>query len=461
MTCFFAEFLFDGEQWLSSHYFQVDEDGFFQNVPPDEIEPACKENAVQLGVVIPGFINCHSHSFQRAMAGLGERLSGRQTKDSFWTWREQMYRLAHWLTPETFRVVADWLYVEMLEAGYTSVGEFHYLHKKSSGDCYQDPCEMAQQLIDSAQETQIRLCLLPAFYQRAGIDQSLLPRQFPFGMESLKEYQNYHQQLSKRLPSGFKFGVVAHSIRAVERTQLREFAQEYNRGGIPIHIHIAEQPAEVAESQRAYGKRPVEFLLNEVDLNQRWTLIHATHTTPEERHGIVDSGATVGICPITEANLGDGIFPMKDFLAEGGRIAIGSDSHIRIDPFEELRWIEYSQRYQLGSRACLSNQASPSPGYRLATECYRGGSQSLMLKTGFLKEGFHADFLVLRQDHPAMLRLNPETFWDELIFAGSRELVQEVYTSGNRVVSQGKHLLRKQKLASLGSLFRSPNFPNL
>ncbi|MBF0279020.1 MAG: formimidoylglutamate deiminase [SAR324 cluster bacterium] len=461
MSHFFADLLFDGERWAASQYFHVDEGGMFRNIPAALVNPQIKSNSVHLGVVIPGFINCHSHSFQRAMAGLGERITGSHSNDSFWTWREQMYRLAHWFQPKDLRVITDWLYLEMLESGYTSVGEFHYLHKKSSGQSYHDPCEMAQQIIDSARESQIRLCLLPAFYQKAAINQELHPRQFPFGMNTLSEYQKYHQILSKRIPPGFNLGVAIHSIRAVEQTQLKEFSLEYGMQSLPIHIHIAEQTAEVEESLQCYGKRPVEFLLDNIEVNSLWTLVHATHITPEERKGLAQSRASVGICPITEANLGDGIFPMKDFLSDDGNIAVGSDSHIRIDPFEELRWIEYSQRYQSGNRACLSNEKTPSPGQLLASKTYQGGQQSLMLNTGFLKDGFFADFLVLDKEHPSMLRLNPATLWDEIVFAGSRELVQSVYTGGKQIVYEGRHSLRNEKLESLRKLFRSPDFPSL
>lgn len=439
MTYFYAERLFDGECWQASHYFQVDTDGFFRNLSSSQLNSQIKEEATSLGTVIPGFINCHSHSFQRAMAGLGERISCSNRDDSFWTWREQMYRLAHKLTPQTFRVIANWLYVEMLESGYTSVGEFHYLHKLPSGQNYESSIEMAQQLIQSAEAVQMRLCLLPVLYQLAGIEKPLSAQQAPFGMSTLEEYETYHQALAQHIPAGFNLGVAVHSIRAVSREQLRAFAQNYNPRNIPIHIHIAEQPAEVEESLAHYQKRPVEFLLETVPVNANWTLVHATHITAEERQQMTRCGVTAGLCPITEANLGDGIFPMKAWFLEGGHTAIGSDSHIRIDPFEELRWIEYSQRYQLGARACVTTNEKPSPGFNLATACYQGGQISLKLPVGCLKDGFYADFLELRSDHPATLRLDPDTLWDELIFAGSRELIQSVYVGGNHVLSQGRH----------------------
>lgn len=455
MSYYYSELLFDGEEWISSKYFQIEEDGIFHDLSSEMITEEIRSTAIDLGVVIPGFINCHSHSFQRGMAGLGERISGNNSQDSFWTWREQMYHLVQSLNPQSFQVIADWLYVEMLESGYTTVGEFHYLHKSPTGEAYPQHGEMTLRLFETAKKMGIRLCMLPVLYQQGGIGKELEGRQRPFEMGSLQEYENYRQAVVKHMPLDFQLGVTAHSIRAVERSQLKEFAQQYGSQNLPIHIHIAEQPAEIEESLQNYGKRSVEFLLEEVAVDQNWTLVHATHVTPEERKGIAESGAVVGICPITEANLGDGIFPMKEYLDEKGAIAIGSDSHIRIDPFEELRLIEYSQRYRLGGRACLTNLSFSSPGKHLATQCYRGGQRSMKMQVGKLKEGFRADFVVLKKDHPAMLRLSPETLWDELIFAGSRELVKEVYTNGRQVVKESKHLQHEESLEALRCLYQT------
>ncbi|WP_163835966.1 formimidoylglutamate deiminase [Spartinivicinus ruber] len=452
MKIFHAQLLFDGQQWLKSKYFQVDPNGIFHDLPTTTV---MKEQCEELGIVIPGFINCHSHSFQRAMAGLGEKRSADQKQDSFWTWRDKMYQLVQTLDPESFKTIADWLYVEMLESGYTSVGEFHYLHKKPNGHAYNTPIEMALQLLYAGVQTGIRICLLPVLYQQGGFGVPLQPKQHPFGMASLEEYTQYHHSLHSHIPNGFQLGVAAHSIRAIDKHTLQEFTNIYNNKNIPIHIHIAEQPAEVADAIKFYGKRPVELLIDNVEVNKNWSLIHATHINSEELKGILNAGATVGICPLTEANLGDGIFPMRAYLEQGGKIAIGSDSHIRIDPFEELRLIEYSQRYQDNERACLANTDFLSPGLRLAYECYLGGKQSLKLNIGSLHEGHYADFIVLREDHPATLRLDTNTLWDELIFAGGREVVKDVYTGGIKIVSQGQHILHDEKLSSLAELYHS------
>ncbi len=450
MSNFHARWLFDGEQWLAEQYFKVDEKGCFKSVLQEQAN-----EVKSLGVVIPGFVNCHSHSFQRAMAGLGERISLEEGEDSFWSWRAQMYHLVQSLNPDTFKQIADWLYVEMLEAGYTSVGEFHYLHNKPDGQRYPDQTELATRLYNSGVETGMRVCMLPVLYKNGGMGKPLEAHQLPFGMTDLEEYDNYHQQLQAKVPEGFQLGVTAHSIRGVDKDTMKAFSQRYSERGIPVHIHIAEQPAEVDDSVAFYGKRPVQWLIEDIGINQNWTLVHATHVTDEEVNAMAGANAVVGICPLTEANLGDGIFPMKEFMARNGAISIGSDSHIRIDPFEELRLIEYSQRYKLGARACLTNKAAVSPGLNLAAACYAGGLQSLKMNTGFLKDGFYADFVELRDDHPAMLREDPATLWDEMIFAGGRELVKNVFNGGKQVVFDGKHSLHDEKLEGLRALYKA------
>lgn len=454
MSVFTARWLFDGSQWLANQAFTVDDNGLFYQISADI---AAQSDAKALGVVVPGFINCHSHSFQRAMAGTGERIAKGAGKDSFWSWREQMYHLVQHLNPDTFKQVADWLYIEMLEAGYTSVGEFHYLHNQPNGKPYDDVTELASRLYQSGIETGMRVCMLPVLYKNGGLGKPLEQHQLPFGMADLAVYQDYHQQLAAKVPQGHGLGVTAHSIRGVDKDTLKAFAASFNDTGMPIHIHIAEQPAEIQASLDYYGERPVKWLIDEVGINQHWTLVHATHVTAQEVQMMADVNAVVGICPLTEANLGDGIFPMTDFLPQvvqgRGAIAIGSDSHIRIDPFEELRLIEYSQRYKLLGRACLTHDDGVSPGHNLASLCYAGGLQSLKLNNGFLRDGFAADFVELRDDHPAMLRQDPQTLWDEAIFAGGRELVKNVFTGGKQVVFDGKHPQHDQALAGLKALY--------
>ena len=452
MSYFHARMLFDGNKWLNEQSFYVDQDGLFR---PCNKEQGIENNARQLGVVIPGFINCHSHSFQRAMAGIGERKNPQAENDSFWSWRAQMYHLVQHLNPETFKQVADWLYIEMLEAGFTSVGEFHYLHNKPDGSLYEDRTILAKTLYQSGVDTGLRVCMLPVLYKNGGIGKPLEQHQLPFGIKDLDDYLDYQRELSPHIPQGHNLGACAHSIRGVDKQTLQAFAKHFNDKNVPIHIHIAEQPKEVEDSIAGLGKRPVEFLLKDIGINQNWTLVHATHVTDEEVKGMADVDAVVGICPLTEANLGDGIFPMTDFMAQKGAIAIGSDSHIRIDPFEELRLIEYSQRYKLLQRSCLADNTNVSPGLNLARACYAGGEQSLKLNVGGLRDGLNADFIELKEDHPAMLRQNPDSLWDELIFAAGKEVVSNVFVGGKQVVSEGRHSLAAEKLAKLKQLYQS------
>ena len=448
MQHFNAELLFDGESWQHDVSFSVDAEGHFI----ERTEPG--EHAVSLGIVIPGFVNCHSHSFQRAMAGLGERISASGERDSFWSWRQQMYHLVQTMTPESFSVVANWLYTEMLEAGFTSVGEFHYLHNQPDGSPYAETIELSKRLYESGVKTGIRVCMLPVLYQKGTFGEPLSDKQLPFQIPTLNDYHQFINALSEVKPAGHQLGVAAHSLRGVDLPTMKSFAEHYNQADIPVHIHIAEQPAEVNGCLAFYSKRPVQLLLEDVGINQNWTLVHATHVNEGEVKGMADVKAVVGICPVTEANLGDGIFPMMDFLNQQGPIAIGSDSHVRIDPFEELRLIEYSQRYQTLSRACLTDVEERSPGFKLAKACYAGGNQSLKTQTGMLKNGFYADFIELDDEHPATLRRDPDTLWDELIFAAGREVVKNVYSNGQLVVRNGKHLHRTEHLAALKAFYQ-------
>lgn len=450
MRHFHAHLLFDGQQWHHNVSFAVDELGVYHQSSCQRSDP----NVIMLNTVIPGFVNCHSHSFQRAMAGMGERLSGEPGKDSFWTWRAQMYHLVQKLSPDEFQRIADWLYIEMLEAGYTSVGEFHYLHHQPDGTHYDKDIELSLRLIRAGVHTGMRLTMLPVFYRLGSFGQAMQSHQLPFKTESFSDYLSFYQAIADKIPRGHNIGACAHSVRGVDLASLQAMASAFNPTEQPIHIHIAEQPAEVNDCINFYGKRPVQLLLDDVGLTEKWTLVHATHINDEECQGIIDSNAVVGICPLTEANLGDGVFPMTQFFNSGGHFAIGSDSHIRIDPFEELRLIEYSQRLTLLSRACLATTAQPSPGLNLARRTYQGGNQSLMNRSGRLAEGYYADFIELNPDHPALFRLDPQTLWDELIFSGGREMIHSVYSRGNRVVTQGKHRHHDDALDALKDIYR-------
>jgi formimidoylglutamate deiminase len=386
-------------------------------------------------VLIPGLANVHSHAFQRGMAGLAEvRGPGR---DSFWSWRKTMYSFALTLNPQQMEAIAAQLYVEMLESGFTRVGEFHYLHNDISGEPYAARSELAQRIMAAASDTGLSLTLLPVFYAHAGFG----------GLKPLDEQRRFVQSLGSfdklvaecrehigSVPGG-KLGVAPHSLRAVTRDELNEILP-LAQGG-PVHIHIAEQQREVEECVSVLGVRPVNWLMENASVNADWTFIHATHTLHSEISKMVQSGVTAGLCPITEANLGDGIFSASEFLDRSGSFGIGSDSNIIISPAAELRQLEYTQRLRLQSRNVIANPGE-STGQRLFNEVLRGGAKSLHGTKG-LDIGEPADLVAFDvSEHPYF---TTETILDQWIFAqGVR--IDGVWVHGIKLVDQGRHVRR-------------------
>ncbi len=382
---------------------------------------------------VPGIANLHSHAFQRAMAGLAERQTHPQ--DSFWTWRDTMYRTAARFDPESLHAVASQLYVEMLEAGYTSVCEFHYLHHAPDGSPYADPAAMSKALVQAARDTGIRLTLLPVLYMSGGFDgRPLSERQRRFGHDVdgfLQLLRTLHGQEDARLRIGCAF----HSLRAVPEAAMREVLAELPLD-MPVHIHVAEQVGEVQDCVSLRGARPVEWLLQKFPVDARWTLVHATHLTPAEIKRLARSGATVALCPSTEANLGDGLFPLRGYLEAGGRWGIGSDSHISVSPVEELRWLEYGQRLATRRRNIAVRADSSSVGETLL----RGALASAPQSTGFTRNDDH---LLLDADAPILAGARVDDVVDRWLFSGNRPLLQETHVDGQRVVSEGVHRERE------------------
>ncbi|AXK72476.1 formimidoylglutamate deiminase [Lysobacter sp. TY2-98] len=381
------------------------------------------------GWELPGVANLHSHAFQRAMAGLAERQT--DPADSFWTWRDTMYRMAARFDPDTLRDVAAQLYVEMLEAGYTAVCEFHYVHHAGDGRPYDDPAAMSRALIDAARETGIRLTLLPVLYMTGGFDgRALAERQRRFGHD-VDAYLRLLDTLRDMRNDSLHIGCALHSLRAVPETAMREVL-----AALPvdarIHIHIAEQMAEVDECVAVRGARPARWLLDHAPVDSRWTLVHATHLDESEIAGIASSRATVAICTTTEGNLGDGLFPLRAFLEAGGRFGIGSDSHVSTSPVEELRWLEYGQRL-VTRRRNVAVRESTSVGETLL---------SGVLETAFdaSAQATHQDRVVLDADAPILAGATAEDVVDRWIFSGNRPVVREVDVAGRTVVRDGRHL---------------------
>lgn len=386
--------------------------------------------ATEGGWRVPGIANLHSHAFQRAMAGLAERQT--HPEDSFWTWREIMYRFAARMDPDSMYAVATQLYAEMLEAGYTTVCEFHYVHHQPDGTPYADPAAMSNALIAAARDTGIRMTLLPVLYMTGGFDgRELSARQRRFG-HGVDGFLRLLDALRPLQDDRLRIGCAFHSLRAVPEAAMRQVLAALPADA-PLHVHIAEQVGEVQDCLAVRNARPVEWLLRGFAVDTRWTLVHATHLTEEETRGIASSGATVAICPTTEANLGDGLFPLHAYLQAGGRWGIGSDSHVSVSPVEELRWLEYGQRLITRHRNIAVTAHSPSVGETLL----RGVLDSAGNATGFRQAP--GDEVLLDADAPALAGATTGDVVDRWLFAGNRPLVKRVRVAGRDVVSDGRH----------------------
>ncbi|WP_454886757.1 formimidoylglutamate deiminase [Sphingomonas oryzagri] len=400
--------------------------------------PAPGDDAHKIG--LPGLPNLHSHAFQRGMAGLAERRGAGD--DSFWTWREVMYRFVERMGPDEMRAIAGLAYVEMLESGFTRVGEFHYVHHAPDGTPYANPAEMAAALAGAAEETGIALTLLPVFYahagfggQAAGEDQ----RRFVHDIDSFARLRARSAEILAALPDAV-IGLAPHSLRAVTPDELAALVAMAERQA-PIHIHVAEQQREVRDCLAWSGARPVEWLLDHSPVDQRWCLVHATHMTGAETAEMARSTAVAGLCPITEANLGDGLFPVRDFLAAGGTYGVGSDSNVLIDAAEEMRLLEYGQRLQCQSRNMLATEAGGSTGGAIVRAALTGGGQALGTRSA-LMEGCAADLVSLDADHPAFIARERDAWLDGWIFAARRGAVDAVWRRGRKIVSGGRHHAR-------------------
>ncbi|MDA0997911.1 MAG: formimidoylglutamate deiminase [Proteobacteria bacterium] len=411
------------------------------------------------GPVIPGMPNLHSHAHQRAMAGLSEyRASGAGAEDSFWTWRTVMHRFAEQVTPEILDVVAAQLYVEMIKSGYTSVCEFHYVHHDKAGRRYADPAEMSLRLIGAAKRAGIGITLLPVLYANGGYggqEPNAGQRRFIAEADELLGIIAAAGKASAGDPE-VRVGVAPHSPRHAPKEPLQEILSGLH--GIdptaPIHIHVAEQEKDVEQSLVHTGMRPVEWLLENAAVDERWCLVHATHVTADEVSAMAHRGCIVGICPTTEANLGDGLFPFVDFLDAGGRFGIGSDSHISVSPIEELRWLEYGQRLIKRRRNISAAGPGASTAARLFDGALAGGAQAAARPVGGIAVGNRADFLILDADNPLLVGKQGERLLESLLFAGNQNPISEVWVGGRRVVEAGRHFLEEETATAFAKVMR-------
>jgi formimidoylglutamate deiminase len=431
-TCLWFENLLLAEGWASHVRLSVRDGRIVELAPETAAAPGDARHALGL----PGLCNVHSHAFQRGMAGLAETRG--PAEDNFWTWREVMYRFLDRLTPDDVEAIAALAYVEMLETGFTRVGEFHYLHHDVDGRPYANPGELAERVAAAASLTGMGLTLLPVFYAHGGLG-GLPPtpgqRRFLSTVDGFATLLAAAQRAAGGLPDG-NVGVAPHSLRAVTPETLDLVAAMAPQG--PIHIHAAEQVKEVEDCVTWSGRRPVEWLLDR-GLDRRWCLIHATHLTPDETVALARSGAVAGLCPVTEANLGDGTFPSATYLAAGGAIAVGTDSNILIDAAGELRALEYAQRLSARARNILADAEGASVGGHLFRGCVAGGAQALGLPDAGLRVGAPADIVALDVEHPSLVARHRDSALDGWIFAGGGAAVESVWRYGVQLVKGGRH----------------------
>lgn len=403
------------------------------------VEKGAAPQGHRVGLLLPAMANLHSHAFQRAMAGLSEA-KGPEPRDTFWTWRQIMYRFLDHLTPEDVESIAALVQMEMLEAGYATNVEFHYLHHRPGGAHYDNIAEMAERIAAAAGRTGIGLTLLPVHYQFGGVDRrALAPGQNRFGTtpEEFQRLLDASETALRNLPADAGIGVAPHSLRAVSPEALQACVEL--RPGRPLHMHLAEQIPEIEEISAAYGRRPVEWLLENFAPDQRWTLIHLTHMTEDETRRLAATGAVAGLCPITESSLGDGTFNGTIWAEDKGRLGFGSDSNIRISLIEELRTLEYSQRLRDNGRAILA-EPGRSTGRVLYEAGLDGGATAAGRETGAIRLGLWADLAAVDLRNPVMAGRKDDQLIDSLIFAGHDGLVRDVWTAGRHVVTEGRHM---------------------
>ncbi|ANG65291.1 formimidoylglutamate deiminase [Marinobacterium aestuarii] len=451
MPTYYAERALLPQGWAYAVRIEVAADGFIRDI---QTQASADGAHCLTGPVLSGMPNLHSHAFQRAMAGLAEVAGNPQ--DSFWTWRELMYKLVGRITPEQLEIIACQLYIEMLKAGYTSVAEFHYVHQDPQGQHYNEPAELALRISRAAQSSGIGLTLLPVLYSHAGFGGQAPhagQRRFINDSDSylgLLESIRSHQATLPTQSAGLCF----HSLRAVTPQQITQVLAA-DTTSCPIHIHIAEQQQEVDDCLAWSGRRPLQWLYENAPVDARWCLVHATHATAEEVTAMARSQAVVGICPTTEANLGDGIFPATDYLAQGGRLGIGSDSHVSLSVVEELRWLEYGQRLRDQKRNRLYRQDTPMIGRTLYDTALAGGAQASGQAIGTLAVGKRADLIVLDGKDPYLASAQGDALLNRWLFASSSNLVKDVMVAGQWVVKEGHHPREETSAAHFAQVLKT------
>jgi len=443
--CFRATHLHQPGGWLSPGYLAVDGSGIITAVSGEPIEGRDTGDVEMLdGFVVPGMPNLHSHAHQRGLSGRSEPPTDSTAEESFWTWRERMYAFANRISPEDFEAIAAQAFLEMARAGYTTTGEFHYLHNAPDGSLYDDPAEMARRVLAAAEQVGMGLTLLPVLYTRAGIGRPPEAEQRRFILDA-DRYAGMIASLSADVAGSSltSLGIAPHSIRAVDGAELTgvvaDLAQAYPDA--PMHLHVSEQMREVNECLATLGARPAEWLLANLDINERWTFIHSTYCDSDERRDMQRRGVVAGLCPTTEAGLGDGIFPLGDFVAGGGLWGIGTDSDYVLSVAEELRLMAFVQRLTSLNLNILPRRSpgGAQPGQQLFDQALSGGARSLRQPIGALTPGKRADFFVLDPDDPKLVGHGPQTVLDGWIFSSPSTAVRDVVIGGRDVVRDRHH----------------------
>ena len=421
--------------WSNNVIIEIDQSGLISNVTENDNHKVDAD--LNEEIILPAMNNLHSHSFQRAMAGLTEARSP-QGNDNFWSWRSLMYQFLDVLTPEEIFSITLFSQMEMLQSGYVGVGEFHYLHNQIGGTKYDNIAELSEKVLEASAASGISICLLPVVYERGGCDnRELEGGQLRFH-NSFDTFEKLYNQIKVFLSKNenFSLGVAAHSLRAVKNETLNKIIDLTNG---PIHIHAAEQVKEVEEIKSFYKMPPVEFLIENFDINKKWCLIHCTQMSELETELLSKSGAVAGLCPVTEANLGDGIFNGFQYNERKGFYGIGTDSNINISLTEELKTFEYSQRLLNKKRAVISNQKK-STGRKLFDDCLEGGARALQINNGKIQKGFNADLISLPNTNNELDGLEDDKILDYWIFASRENDVQKLWNKGKCLVENGKHL---------------------
>ena len=424
--------------WQNDVLVEIDASGHFSSVKTDIPKASLGADIYRCGILCPAPANIHSHAFQRAMAGMTER-RGSDPGDNFWAWRKLMYRFLDQLTPDDIEIIAAFVQMQMLEAGYAANTEFHYMHHQNDGTPYDNIAELSGRIAAAAQETGIGLTLLPVLYEQGGCDGRALGKgQIRFG-NNIDRFEKLLNGVAKLLPSlsaDTRLGVAPHSLRAVSHEALSDVISL--RPDNVVHMHLAEQVGEVDEVLASYGARPVEWLFDNHTVDERWCLIHLTQMQPHETISVAKSKAIAGLCPITEANLGDGIFDAVRYFENDGRFGVGSDSNVRISFAEELRGLEYSQRLIHRARAVLATE-DISNGRALFDGALQGGAQASGRNSGVIEVGRLADMLAFDSEHIDLLGREGDMLLDSFIFAGDRKMIRDVWSAGCHLVKEGQH----------------------